>query len=166
MNWRSRAPGDHRCAAVPGGIPGFPTSCSESAQRELNPHFRHGEAAGCHYIMGAKSPDRIVKEQVSSPGRTRTNHRRLIRSLCFLYTTGPCTRSGWQDSNLRLRAPKARGFAATLHPGAYFPRSYRIWTRAHFTQWVGRCSNPRLLVFSQALHHLSYRPNKKSPMSL
>lgn len=24
--------------------------------------------------------------------------------------------SGWQDSNLRLRVPKARGFAATLHP--------------------------------------------------
>ena len=26
------------------------------------------------------------------------------------------SQSGWQDSNLRLRAPKARGFAATLHP--------------------------------------------------
>ena len=25
----------------------------ESAQRELNPHFRHGKAAGCRYIMGA-----------------------------------------------------------------------------------------------------------------
>ena len=39
-------------------------------------------------------------------------------------------------------------------------------SRAPFTQWVGRCSNPRPLVFSQVLHHLSYRPNKKSPMSL
>ena len=28
LNPRSRAPDDHRCAAVPGGIPGFPTSCS------------------------------------------------------------------------------------------------------------------------------------------
>ena len=27
-------------------------------------------------------------------------------------------KSGWQESNLRLRAPKARGFAATLHPAA------------------------------------------------
>ena len=53
---------------------------------------------------------------LSSPGRTRTSHRRLIRSLCFLYTTGPCTKSGWQDSNLRSRAPKARGLATALHP--------------------------------------------------
>jgi hypothetical protein len=29
-------------------------------------------------------------------------------------------------------------------------------------QWAGRCSNPRLLIFSQALHPLSYRPNKKT----
>lgn len=26
---------------------------SESAQRESNPHFRHGKATGCRYIMGA-----------------------------------------------------------------------------------------------------------------
>ncbi len=38
--------------------------------------------------------------------------------------------------------------------------------RAPFTQWVGRCSNPRLRLFRPPLHHLSYRPNKKSPMSL
>ncbi len=25
----------------------------QSAQRELNPHFRHGKATGCRYIMGA-----------------------------------------------------------------------------------------------------------------
>ena len=25
----------------------------KSAQRELNPHFRHGKATGCRYIMGA-----------------------------------------------------------------------------------------------------------------
>jgi len=29
----------------------------------------------------------------------------------------------------------------------------------HFFQWVGRRSNPRLLVFSQALSRLSYRPD-------
>ena len=32
---------------------------------------------------------------------------------------------------------------------------------AVFTQWAGRCSNPRLLVFGQALHHLSYQPKQK-----
>jgi hypothetical protein len=31
-------------------------------------------------------------------------------------------------------------------------------------QWAGRCSNPRLLVFSQALHRLSYRPRFSSPV--
>jgi hypothetical protein len=40
-------------------MPGFPTRRSgqivlKSAQRELNPHFRHGKATGSHYIMGAK----------------------------------------------------------------------------------------------------------------
>ncbi len=25
----------------------------QSAQWESNPHFRHGKAVGCHYIMGA-----------------------------------------------------------------------------------------------------------------
>lgn len=26
---------------------------AKSAQRESNPHFRHGKAVGCRYIMGA-----------------------------------------------------------------------------------------------------------------
>jgi hypothetical protein len=69
LNPRSRAPDDHRCAAVPGGIPGFPTSCSKSAQRELNPHFRHGKAVGCRYIMGANVVCRIVKERNSQEHR-------------------------------------------------------------------------------------------------
>lgn len=35
-----------------------------SAQRELNPHFRHGKAAGYRYIMGAKlHHNQIVKDQ-------------------------------------------------------------------------------------------------------
>ena len=31
----------------------FPHPEIECAQWESNPHFRHGKAAGCHYIMGA-----------------------------------------------------------------------------------------------------------------
>ena len=38
------------------------------------------------------------------------------------------------------------------------PRSVRTAT----AKWAGRCSNPRLLVFSQALHRLSYQPNEKA----
>ncbi len=33
-------------------------------------------------------------------------------------------------------------------------------------QWVGRRSNPRLLVFSQALNHLSYQPLFLDPCSI
>ena len=36
----------------------------QSAQRESNPHFRHGKAAGYRYIMGAKMHHyQIVKDQ-------------------------------------------------------------------------------------------------------
>src|SRR4051812_24982769 len=33
-----------------------------SAQRESNPHVRHGKAVGCRYIMGTITVPRIVKE--------------------------------------------------------------------------------------------------------
>ena len=45
-------------------------------------------------------------------------------------------------------------------PPAHIFHAVKSWNCALFTQWVGRCSNPPLLVFSQALRHLSYRPNK------
>ena len=54
---------------------------SKSAQRESNPHFRHGKAAGCRYIMGAwlkAVGSRIVKDLSwrcriqRAPGGTRT----------------------------------------------------------------------------------------------
>ena len=32
----------------------IPYADYKSAQRESNPHFRHGKAAGCRYIMGAR----------------------------------------------------------------------------------------------------------------
>ena len=40
----------------------------KSAQRELNPHFRHGKATGCRYIMGANVVCRIVKQQEHREG--------------------------------------------------------------------------------------------------
>src|SRR4051795_1974744 len=43
--------------------PGFPTPrILPSAQRESNPHIRHGKAVGCRYIMGTKIRRRIVKD--------------------------------------------------------------------------------------------------------
>jgi hypothetical protein len=47
-------------------------------------------------------------------------------ALDYLLPTSLSIQSGWQDSNLRLRAPKARGFAATLHPVVHLlPQSER-----------------------------------------
>src|SRR5580692_4641697 len=44
----------------------------KSTQRESNPHFRPGEAAGCRYIMGAFfCPGRVVKEPCTRNGRPR-----------------------------------------------------------------------------------------------
>ncbi len=40
----------------------------KSAQRELNPHFCHGKAAGYRYIMGALKVCRIVKDQEHREG--------------------------------------------------------------------------------------------------
>jgi hypothetical protein len=49
---------------------------TKSTQRELNPHFRHGEAAGYRYIIGALGFNRIVKDQTNSCGhRNRTGNR-------------------------------------------------------------------------------------------
>ena len=60
----------------------------KSAQRELNPHFRHGKATGCRYIMGAKwcaelsmsksteresNPRHRITKAVSSPLDYRCN---------------------------------------------------------------------------------------------
>ena len=75
LNLRSQAP---RACAMPGfatpwqcrrgrirtadlvlpkhaGFPATPRTETKSAQRELNPHFRHGKAAGYRYIMGASN---------------------------------------------------------------------------------------------------------------
>ena|GEM_PF-5344016 len=48
--------------------------------------------------------------------------------------TSLSNQSGWQDSNLRLRAPKARGFAATLHP-VYQVRTAGFEPRAPTEGW-------------------------------
>ncbi len=52
----------------------------QSAQRESNPHFRHGKAVGCRYIMGAC---RVFDCQRSrAPGGTRTRVAAL-RERCL-----------------------------------------------------------------------------------
>ena len=100
---------------------------SSSAQRESNPHFRHGKAVGCRYITGAFG-------QCGTSGSCGSRTRPLR-----------CERAGSLPIDERADA-----FTKSTHP-----KSANI-------QWAGRRSNPRLLVFSQALHRLSYQPNKKT----
>ena len=77
LNPRSRSR-DH-ARVVPGGIPGFPTSCSPERQRESNPHFRHGKAAGCRYIMGASWCAELSNNR--STGRDSNPRRRITGAV-------------------------------------------------------------------------------------
>ena len=82
--------------------------CVQSAQRESNPHVRHGKAAGSRYIMGANTPEhpvgveptrpsyqdgrlplhhRCVGRPSSKGGRIRTHTEPLWRRPCSRYTT-------------------------------------------------------------------------------
>ncbi len=96
------------------------------------------------------------------PGRDTQASLRSVSSSC--------------GSRTRVRALKGRD-PLPIDERAISARTVHavdtLGQRAPFTQWVGRCSNPGhrraavvALVFSQVLHHLSYRPNEKSLMSL
>ena len=95
---------DQRCASVPGGIPGFPTSCCKNAQRELSPHFRHGKAAGCRYIMGAIYVGRIVKDQEHPTTAARrcpdSNPRCRVTSAVSLLSGRPVCVLQWDQRDL------------------------------------------------------------------
>ena len=72
---------------------------AKSAQWESNPHFRHGKAVGCHYIMGAK--------QYEVSCQRTSEHRAGLEPASPLYESGvfaarpPVLRSQWdqRDSN-------------------------------------------------------------------
>ena len=51
----------------------------KSAQRESNPHFRHGKAVGCRYIMGACRKFRLSK--IESTGRESNPRRRVTKAV-------------------------------------------------------------------------------------
>lgn len=53
MNRRSRAPAGTAAKRWSADYQTFPHPEIESAQRELNPRFRHGKTVGFRYIMGA-----------------------------------------------------------------------------------------------------------------
>ena len=53
---------------IPTLNPQLPTLNRGSAQRESNPHVRHGEAAGIRYIMGAFVRVELSKNDLQSTG--------------------------------------------------------------------------------------------------
>jgi hypothetical protein len=60
----------------------FPYADCKSAQRESNPHIRHGKAVGCRYIMGACFVANSIVKERKAPGRTRTGVAALrVRNL-------------------------------------------------------------------------------------
>jgi hypothetical protein len=71
-----------------------PRPDSQSAQWESNPHFRHGKAVGCHYIMGAWLDAGLSK--IESTGRDSNPRRRITGAVswpldhqCLLLSVGP-----------------------------------------------------------------------------
>ena len=84
----------HRGSTFPFGI-SVPRG-QKSTQRESNPHFRPGEAAGCRSIMGAKTLAELPKSKtLRAPGGTRTHVSALrVRSpgrwtmRCLQYFSG------------------------------------------------------------------------------
>ena len=96
----------------------------KSAQRELNPHFRHGKATGCRYIMGAFSWAGLSKTK--STGRDSNPRRRITGAVssplddqCIL-SVGP---EGLEPSPGGLRVRCAA--ASTLVPSRSISRRGR-----------------------------------------
>lgn len=72
-----------------------------SAQRELNPHVRHGKATGCRYIMGAEERGQ-TQEPASDPAS-------LLAGLALLSRL----------SSLKLLVPNCQRTAPGPNPASY-----------------------------------------------
>ena len=110
----------------------FLRPASQSAQRESNPHFRHGKAAGCRYIMGAWLEAELSKTK--STGRDSNPRRRITGAVSlplddqclWLLSVGPVgiepTSSGLRDRCITLSATVPNQSARrelNPRPGAY-----------------------------------------------
>ena len=106
----------------------------KSAQRESNPHFRHGKAAGCRYIMGAIKCAGLPKNREHQEGLEPSSPHYGCGILAALATSaitsvGP---EGLEPSPGGLRVRCAA--ASTLIP------SSPLLTRR---KWARRESNPQ-----------------------
>ncbi len=162
-----------------------PTSLStKSGWRDSNPRSR---APNDHAAHGARRAAAALHPVMQSAAADSNRGHR--RAAVVLLAPAPAARVPGRDtqaslrsvssscgSRTRVRALKGRD-PLPIDERAISARTVHavdtLGQRAPFTQWVGRCSNPGhrraavvALVFSQVLHHLSYRPNEKSLMSL
>ncbi len=152
-------PDSNRRSPAPkaGGLPGFPTPrvVQSSAQRESNPHVRHGEAVGYRYIMGTLHRHRIVKE-------SEREHRVGLEPTsphygCGILAAGPpvhfhCVMEpeGLEPSPARLRA----GCAAA-----------NTWVPASTTEAVGSGGvEPPSPGYRPGALPLSYKPSQFPPL--
>ena len=105
----------------------------QSAQRELNPHFRHGKAAGCRYNLRsvpawANVVCRIVKEPLSGSPESRTQRHPVISRV---WATGPRLPTGLSPCI----------FSTQLTPGscAHLSRSGSGGARIRVPWFSARC---------------------------
>ncbi len=106
MNPRSRAPDDHAAHGARQNTRLSYVLSIKSAQRELNPRFRLGKAAGCRYILGAICLSRIVKEHRAPDHRCAavpdSNPRRRITGAVSLPLDDQCNQWDQRDLNPHL----------------------------------------------------------------
>jgi hypothetical protein len=134
-----------------------------SAQRESNPHVRHGEAVGYRYIMGTIAVPRIVKER-RAPGGTRTHVAALRGRSLRRWTTSACIGvgpEGLEPSPNRLRA--GRSAARTSVPIGVASRPGR--SRTFAARLSAECSPVELQAVALHLSRWS-APGELNPSSL
>jgi hypothetical protein len=116
----------------------------KSGRSESNRHTRAPKARGLPLPY-------IPMDFPSQNGRTRTATI-AARRCQFCCSWPPTRRSSRSPTFCSASSPSGSRTPASglkgRHPQPLDERA---------AKWIGRCSNPRLLVFSQVLNHLSYR---------
>ena len=87
----------------------WPADSNQSAQRESNPHFRHGEAAGYRYIMGTIAVPELSK-RAESTGWDSNPRRRLTRAVSSPLDDQCLLRSGTGGARTLTEPVKSRTF--------------------------------------------------------
>lgn len=135
-----------------------PPNVRASAQRDSNPHLRHGKTVGRRYPMGTlhAAPD---CQKARAPGGSRT-HVTALRGRCHPDGRPVLCTTEWDPRDSNPHPPVKSRVCCRLHLGPC------LRTKSA-SEWAGWRSNPRLRCFKPPLNPLSYRPaQQKSPVVL